>query len=260
MAVYGGPEVVTDGLVLCLDAGNPKSYINGNNHITSIGRYSESATLINGVSYENSNGGVLSFDGANDYIRVFGDFGDTTNDRFAWTPSGSIGTSTISFEFWVKTADTEGSFVCKGWNWEGIYNYGIFHNSFNFGMDALSGATQDNVYTTFSTMATDRWEHGHFVITPTQYAIYRNGAINVPPTNHNITSSTPGSASSPESSRINRYQPLSIMTLFPYSFGGWDIPGHAVLGKLSNFKIYTRALSAEEVAQNFNALRGRFGL
>jgi hypothetical protein len=31
-------------------------------------------------------------------------------------------------------------------------------------------------------------------------------------------------------------------------------------GKISNFKIYNRALTASEVQQNFNALRGRFGI
>ena len=31
-------------------------------------------------------------------------------------------------------------------------------------------------------------------------------------------------------------------------------------GKISNTKIYNRALSAAEISQNFNALRGRYGL
>jgi hypothetical protein len=39
-----------------------------------------------------------------------------------------------------------------------------------------------------------------------------------------------------------------------------DLPGYYFQGKIVSVKIYNRALSAAEIQQNFNALRGRFGI
>jgi hypothetical protein len=40
----------------------------------------------------------------------------------------------------------------------------------------------------------------------------------------------------------------------------WNYTGLPLKGKISSVEIYNRALSASEVEQNFNALRGRYGV
>jgi hypothetical protein len=50
------------------------------------------------------------------------------------------------------------------------------------------------------------------------------------------------------------------MTLYPYSEGAWSQPTHAVTGDMSMFRFYSRQLSAAEITQNFNAIRGRYGI
>ena len=42
--------------------------------------------------------------------------------------------------------------------------------------------------------------------------------------------------------------------------GYYQTNSHRLNGKLANFIIYNRELTASEVSQNFNALRGRFGI
>jgi hypothetical protein len=70
--VHGGPgNIVTSGLVLNLDAANPRSYpppYNGVTWTTLAG--SNNGTLINGPTFNSSNGGSIVFDGVNDYINL----------------------------------------------------------------------------------------------------------------------------------------------------------------------------------------------
>ena len=63
MALAHSPKIVTDGLVLCLDAGNPKSYPGSGTTWTDLSGQGNNGTLVNGVGYVGTNGGSLSFDG-----------------------------------------------------------------------------------------------------------------------------------------------------------------------------------------------------
>jgi len=66
VALSHSPKIVTDGLVLCLDAGNPKSYPGSGTTWTDLSGNSNNGTLVNGVGYNGSNLGSLSFDGVDD--------------------------------------------------------------------------------------------------------------------------------------------------------------------------------------------------
>lgn len=238
MGAVLNPDIVTDGLVLCLDAGLPKSYPGSENIWYDISGSGNHGTLINGVGYVENNIGSLTFDGSNDYIQM-----PSPNNKFDWTPSGS-GFNILAIEFWVKTNDTSGRCVSKPWNGNGEYNYTIDHNSWNCRIGA-----QSNVIS-FSSLATGNWEHIVCIVTPTQQAVYRNGLLNAGFTNHNITTNTPTYGSS--------NIPLAIMTLYPYGSGGWSYTSHAILGNLSNFKIFNRVLSPEDILKNYKALKGRY--
>ena len=67
MSVYGGPDIITDGLVLYLDAANSKSYIGTGilwNNLASSG----SITLNNGQVYSSNNQGYIIFNGSTNAI------------------------------------------------------------------------------------------------------------------------------------------------------------------------------------------------
>jgi hypothetical protein len=68
MAIFYNPSSVTSGLVLCLDAGNPKSYPGSGTTWTDLSGNGNNGTLVNGVGYNSGNLGSLVFDGSNDYV------------------------------------------------------------------------------------------------------------------------------------------------------------------------------------------------
>ena len=67
MATIGGSNIVTNGLVLALDAANRRSYISGSFVWNDISGNRNSGSLINGPTFDSANGGSIVFDGTNDY-------------------------------------------------------------------------------------------------------------------------------------------------------------------------------------------------
>ena len=67
MASSIAPNIITDGLVLYLDAANLKSYVSGSTTWTDMAA-GNNGTLINGPTFNSTNGGSIVFDGTNDYV------------------------------------------------------------------------------------------------------------------------------------------------------------------------------------------------
>lgn len=70
MAITYNSKIVRDGLVLHLDAANPKSYPRTGTLWTDITGRGNNSELINGPSFSSNNAGFLTFDGSNDYASV----------------------------------------------------------------------------------------------------------------------------------------------------------------------------------------------
>jgi len=87
MALGHGPKVVTDGLVLALDAADRNSYPGSGTTWNDLSGNGNNGSLVNGVGYSGSNGGSLSFDGVDDYVNC-------------GNPSISVGKITVNA--WVK--------------------------------------------------------------------------------------------------------------------------------------------------------------
>lgn len=68
MAIFYNPRIVTDGLVLALDAGNIKSYLGSGTTWTDLIRQGNNGTLLNGVGFDEGNLGSLTFDGTNQQV------------------------------------------------------------------------------------------------------------------------------------------------------------------------------------------------
>ena len=82
-------NIVVDGLVLNLDAGNTSSYPGTGTTWTDLSSSPTNATLVNGVTYSSSNQGHLLFDGTNDYATV------SSSSKFAF------GTGDFTLETWI---------------------------------------------------------------------------------------------------------------------------------------------------------------
>jgi hypothetical protein len=92
MAFHYSPNIVTDGLVLYLDAANTRSYVSGSTTWNDISRSGNNSTLINGPTFNSANGGSIVFDGTNDYVS-----GSCT------TVNANVGMTTF---IWVRTTIT----------------------------------------------------------------------------------------------------------------------------------------------------------
>ena len=83
MASKSGPDIIEDGLVLCLDAASKRSYPGTGTVWTDL-KGGNNGTLTNGPTFDAGNGGSIVFDGSND--QVIGtnsellSFGDGSND------------------------------------------------------------------------------------------------------------------------------------------------------------------------------------
>jgi hypothetical protein len=60
--------IIDDGLILYLDAANPKSYVSGSTTWTDISKNSNTGTLTNSPTYNSANNGSILFDGVDDYV------------------------------------------------------------------------------------------------------------------------------------------------------------------------------------------------
>jgi len=70
MGLTHSPSITTDGLVLCLDAGNVRSYPKSGTVWSDLSGNGNDGTLINGPTFSSSNCGSLAFDAVNDYVNV----------------------------------------------------------------------------------------------------------------------------------------------------------------------------------------------
>ena len=66
MGCSSGPDIIEDGLVLCLDAASKRSYIGSGTSWKNLAD-SENGALINGPTFSSDNVGKFYFDGGNDY-------------------------------------------------------------------------------------------------------------------------------------------------------------------------------------------------
>ena len=70
MGLSHSPHIVTDGLVLCLDAANRRSYPGTGTTWYDLSGNGNHGTLTNGPTFTGDNGGGIVFDGANDYLNL----------------------------------------------------------------------------------------------------------------------------------------------------------------------------------------------
>ena len=218
MAVKGGPNTVTSGLVLELDAGNIKSYQSGSTTWFDKSGYGSNSTLNNGVGYTSSFNRALVFDGTNDYV-------STT------TPGMASGTMLCFFN---PSASVNLQYF------EGLIDNDV-PGQYGQGMGINNGVFEtilDNTFWTPNvTVDVGSWQMCALSWNATTANFYKNGIL------RNTLSYTQGS-----------------VTTATYYIGASHANPRFINGRIAIAQIYNRALSADEVLQNYNATKTRFGL
>ena len=156
MAFNYSPKVITDGLVLYLDAANQYSYVSGSTSWNDISRGGNNGTLVNGPTYSSANGGSIVFDGVNDNVAV---------------PNGIIsGTGDFTIIQWVQSngspivGTTFGNFP------SGNLQFGWSQNYVFLWLDNNSAYASTSNFTTDITMIS-----GRRIGTTTNY--FKNGNL-----------------------------------------------------------------------------------
>ena len=233
MGFYRGPNIVTDGLVLALDAAPPKSYPGTGTTWYDLSGNGNNGSLVNGVSYSNSNGGLLEFDGTDDYTEV----SDSATIDITGPISMEIVFKTVSESVTERLIDKTTS--------GGTYGYG--YNLARYSTDRMlatynNGNTQIFLYSNYK--ASDFFSNFTHVI----YAY--DGADSQKMWINGIDESGQNSFTSNFVAGSTSGTDLDLMRR----------GGEYAEGDVAFFRFYNKALSAQEVYQNYNATKSRFGL
>lgn len=232
MALYHSPRIVTDGLTLCLDAANPRSYPGTGTTWFDVSGNSNNGTLNNSPTHGTDASGSFAFDGVDQDVSL---------------PTTVLSASAATLCMWVNVTDwntgqsSTGRTLIRGattfTSMIAIYNGGYaFETDTNSNPHEISGRTSGAVTSTAITAGA--WFNFVLVFDSSTFSGYVNsvsagsGAIA-----NNLTFDNLGGASG-----------------FSTSYPAY------LLGRLAAVSVYDRALTAAEIQQNFNALRGRFAL
>jgi hypothetical protein len=237
--MFVGPNIVTDGLVFSIDAASKKSYNGSGTTIYDLSGNNNDGTLTNGPTFSSDGGGSIVF--------------DATNERVEWAGLG-LSFSSFSVSAFIKPVSNNGSYnaiisatlgensdYLYGLNWDlgpnstsefsvlnleisrnfgGFYNRDVMASSFPFGIWTHVSLSVDSVNDSFK--------------------VYVNGELDFTGT-YNGT--------------ITHFDRITIGQRY---YGTTYQGGSTFDGNISSVKIYNRALTTQEVLQNYNATKSRF--
>lgn len=235
MAFSYSPKIITDGLVLYLDAANTRSYPGSGTTWNDLSRGGNNGTLVNGPTFNTGSGGSIVFDGVNDRVSRSSPINAGSNFTVnAWIYPTLLGT-------------TRRAIVGNGYNYTSRQGWlfctagGGINNTFFLSI----GSDIAGVNAPANTLSLNTWVYISATCQNGGGAInlYRNGTI--------ITDVISTLSSGSIQYDINQFN-------VGFRFvGGTADP---FTGNIASVSIYNRILTQQEVLQNFNATRARYGV
>ena len=232
VGVKYSPKIVTDGLVLALDAANTKSYPGSGTTWSDLSGNGNNGTLTNGPTFDSGNLGSISLDGVNDYVVKDNRVMPATLYPFSY--SGWFKTSRtgvvqslitvldrgVSNRFWTLLLQTNNTLIVERRNTTSYFT--------SLNNNALPLNT---------------WFHAHINFNnTTSVQGFVNGQQTV---NSTIETAVTGPTTAND----------ILLGLLRTSS-----PVYYLEGNITNVLLYNKILTASEVLQNYNATKGRFGL
>ncbi len=232
MSYNNGPKIVTNGLVLYLDAANNRSYPGSGTVWTDITKNGNNGNLINGPTYTSSFGGGIVFDGTDDFV------------------SGSIASSTFSgphsIGCWFYRT------VVKQWSALFSNNTGTISSTILTFIDSTNKIGTNNAGVSATDISIDlgadhlnKWTYCMI----TYAGVSSGNAINVYAFKERTFLSSAGSLY------------WNMTTNGAYYVGRHYAAASQIhQGFIPSVQVYNRVLSVSEFRQNYHASKGRFGL
>ena len=232
MSVKGGPNIVTSGLVLELDAGNIKSYQSGSTTWFDKSGNVNNGTLTNGPTFNTGSLGSIVFDRVDDYVDLGGSLPliENTFTVNSWINTNVLPTASSAGDIQniiggpsiVNNSD----YLCIRTKRIAIWN-----------RESSGDGAPIGWYSSQTDLVVDTWYNVVLTCDSGYYKMYINGSLD---------------------------------SDIPYLGNTWNNLQSRYIGKLSNERFfsgkisivqyYNKKFSADEVLQNYNATKGRFGL
>ena len=235
MGAFGGPDIVTDGLIFGIDAGSTRSYPGSGTNWTDIVGNSN-CTLVNGPTFNSQNGGSIVLDGSDEYVLR------------STTPTELQGDPSFTISMWVKRLSNE------------VTNTGIW----GFGGNSTNGGINSWWYSNANEITIDTWSRATFTSGQTYplnewvFVTWQKTAGAMTRANCIIWKNTTSYTGTDltvlraESTAPNINNTGITLGKINSNYGAPVNFGYA------NTIIYNRVLTAAEVLQNYNAQKNRF--
>jgi hypothetical protein len=225
---HGQNKIVVNELLLYLDAANHRSYPGSGTTWLDISGNALNGTLVNGPTFNSAFGGGFIFDGINDHV--------TLPSGFTEFPNGLTISAFVNFG--------------NASSWERIMDFGNGQASNNilFARSGTSNTLHFEIYNGSSSRGSCQIADGVLNNTIAQYTatlngtqciLYRNGVI--------------------LQTFAYAFLPTSVLRTINY-IGRSNWADAYFESNIYTFQIYNRPLTTQEILQNFDALKRRFGL
>jgi hypothetical protein len=226
------PSIITDGLVLYLDAANRRSYPGSGSTFFNLISLTNNGSLVNSPVFSPSNAGIFNFNGWDTRIDVAYSSANFVNTNFTWSiwilgsvanngPMPAVGYGSFG---WNRLGFRQGS--ASRWYFSQYGNSGIG----NIDVDIGPISNLDWINLTIS---------ANYSLT--NIRSYRNGRL--------FSSVNGWRDSTGNSGDLGLGRPSNT---------AW--PNAVLLGSIACFSVYNKSLTASEVLNNYNATKGRFEL
>jgi len=229
---YTQSNVLSYGLVLDLDSGNVISYPGSGTVWSDLTGLGNDCTLLNGPTFLNSNGGVINFDGSDDY--------GTVQRTSSLSP-----TNAITQESWVSfDANSDGVIIGLQYGTGSNNSYALWYQTGSFRAGVNTGGFNNQSYSFTPTVGV--WYHFAHTWDGTTQRLFINGS----------------EVHSWSTSGTLIYNPNNDKITIAADFNGSGYNtgiGAFVNGQIGRIRIYNRGLTNQEVTFNYNSEKSRFG-
>jgi hypothetical protein len=228
MSLLHSPKIVTNGLVLCFDAASRKSYPGTGSFLRDLSVNGKIGTLFNGLTFSTDNGGTFVFNGINHSIQILG----STESFYS---EGTI-------SFWMNSSnivDYKSPFSTSAFSGKGI--------SF------IQTSASEFMILIFNDLGNAALHYYNTLDSP----LFQNTWYNVVAVWNKSTNNIIGYLNGVQKFNSNN---ITWPTLLEIIRIGNGFGSFYFGGKISQTLMYNKALTSQEVQQNFNALRGRYGI
>jgi hypothetical protein len=237
MGIAYNTSLVTNGLVFALDPVNARSYSGSGNTAYSLNN-NITLSLNNGTGFTSTNNGMFVFDGTNDNITSSNlNIPFTNNGEYTFEGVCKFNANPNSYQtvFLYGNAGYQGFVLGKsrsGYANGGVYGGVYFDSS---AIIAISTLTGDQI------VSLGMIHYAYTLSKPSSVYVaklYVNGVL--------------------DTTTTSAFSSYTLNNLNLFVIGGPT--GDYVNGNIASLRVYNRALSDQEIKQNFNSTRKRYGI